>query len=175
MENVEKVRKPRVKKTAMERMAAFKERQAKEAKSIGLQSARENLSNVPGYSDLRDGMKVQDKYIAEGNALLDDESFNARVQSLETRLANLRQKREIAKVDTARRAAAKERIDIAFSKIGTEIATRLEAGNAPSVEELSALLDKYVTQEDREVIGDGSDPYAAFRRSRNENSGESAE
>lgn len=177
MENVEKVRKPRVKKSAIERMKEFKDRQAKDMKSIGLQSAKENLASVPGFTDLQEGRKVQDKYILEGNALLDDESYNARVQSLRTRLANLEQKRAIAKVDTARRAAAKERIDNALSKIGTEIAARIEAGNVPSVEELSALLDKHVTQEDREIVSDGSDPYAAFRRSRNqnENSSESAE
>lgn len=171
-ENVEKVRKKRTPKTPQQLLQEALDIQ----KKAHLAQARESLNSVQEYTAVKGTAKEVSEYISEARGLVDEEAFKAKEAALMQRLTKLREKRAVAKQYLATKEAAFNAFERAQTQVG-ELVNKAIGTNPmdpnigsrmPTTAQLRNVLMQNITAEQLAILSDSADPFAEFRRAKEE-------
>lgn len=163
-DNVTTGKKPRVKKTFAQRKAELDEANRR----LQIAQAKETLNTMDGFRPIQNALDTHRKFIQEGEQLLDNAKYSERVSKLEARIAALKAKRSIAEQDVTRRKTLVEKFETAVREIGATVLNGLNNNVEVPASELEETFNDAISQDEKEVLMDTSDPYSAYRRKRKE-------
>lgn len=158
-------RKPRTKKSSMEQVDAAQ----KELRNAYIALAKDVLQKLPDFAKIKDAVKLHRKWIAEGNALLNDTKYNDRVNSLNERLNRLEQKRTIAQSDTKRREEIMKQFDLCKEKVGQLLINAIDNNKEVSEKEIAKIFNDSISESDKQYLKDITDPFASYRHEKKQN------
>lgn len=157
-------KKPRVKKTLAERAAELQKANVR----LQIAQAKETLNTMDGFRPIQEALDTHRKFIQEGEQLLDDTKYNERVAKLEARITALKAKRVIAEQDVAHRKTLVEKFETAVREIGAAVLEGIQNNVQVPSSQLEETFNDAISQDEKEVLMDTSDPYASYRRKRKE-------
>lgn len=142
-----------------------------------LAQAKIALESVPEYCNIKDSSELVQKYITEANVQTDDEKQKERIKAMNDRIERMKRKAEVARSYIAKRAKALTAFNDAkteigklqLEKMGSISLTNLDSHeNDLTPDEVREILLKHLSSDDLKILADGTDPFAEFRREKNE-------
>lgn len=159
-------RKPKTKRTAMERYRLQQEKAKKDAENVRWSLTKEILGANPAISKAVLGVAKAKQWAREAERFANVEDRDATIARLMARIERTNARHEAAKLYAQRTNDVGGGIDAMFVSLGDEIAKAIDAGslNDARIAEIIATIPTETIERLSAAADDVGDPFEAFRR-----------